>query len=77
MFLDAPPEVILESKGEGTLAQLKARQHAFIKQGKKIPYFIKVNVTRSVDDICNEVSQHILQFYEKRAGRKADMSVTK
>ena len=77
VLLEAPPEVLMDRKGEGTLSYLEARQQAFIKQGENIQHFIKVDATQSIEDVFNEVSRHILQFYKKRTGRKAIAGVTK
>jgi thymidylate kinase len=63
IFLDAPPEVLLERKKETTLEYLRWRRTAFLDQGEKLANFIRVDATAPPDKVLAEVAQHIMQFH--------------
>lgn len=59
IFLDAPPEVLLVRKGEGTLEYLDSRRRAYIRLGETMPNFIRVDATQPLANVYKEVSDHI------------------
>lgn len=70
IFLDAPPEVLYARKGEWSVEYLRQRREAVLYQGEKTPNFIRVDATQPVEKVYEDVSRNILQFYEKKKGRK-------
>ena len=69
IFLDAPPEVLYARKGEGTLKYLEARQHAFIKQGEKVPNFVRIDAALPLEEVYSRVYYHMRCFYEQLSGK--------
>lgn len=66
IYLDAPAEVLFARKGEATLQYLESRRQAFLSQGKHTANFIVVDATQSLELVCNEVTERIMQFYRSR-----------
>lgn len=63
IFLDAPAEVLYERKGEATLEYLERRRRAIIEQGKQVANFVRVDASRSFDQVLADVSQQIIRFH--------------
>ncbi len=72
IFLDAPPELLYERKGEATIEYLRGRRGAFLEQGKKTPYFIRVDASQTAAKVLEDVSRHVMEYYARRAGRTPD-----
>ena len=66
IFLDAPPEVLLARKGEGTPEYLAKRRQTYLSQGEKMSNFICVNASRPFDQVYTDVNQHITKFHTAR-----------
>lgn len=66
IFLDAPADVLYEQKEEATLEHLNRRRGAFFEQGKKLDNFVRVDTTQPLDNVFEEVIQHILEFHASR-----------
>jgi thymidylate kinase len=66
VFLDAPPEVLITRKQEVPLEYLQARREAFLDKGEEVAGFIRVDADRPLDSVYEEVSRHIMQFYDKK-----------
>lgn len=64
LFLDAPPEVLLARKGEGTLELLERRRQEYVALQGEIEHFVTIDATRTADEVTEEVSQAICTFYE-------------
>lgn len=62
VFLDAPPEVMYERKREWSLEHLRRHRAALLEQGAKTPNFVRVDATRDVDLVVQDVLGRILQF---------------
>lgn len=69
IFLDAPPQVLLSRKGEGSISYFKERRKAFFDQGKRMPNFSVIDASLSEDEVYRGVFHAIAEFYEKRTGR--------
>lgn len=59
IFLDAPGEVLFARKGESTVAELERRRQAFLGHGRKLANFVRVDATRPLDEVYDEVLTHI------------------
>ena len=73
IYLDAPAEVLFARKGEANLQWLEERRQAFLRQGAKMPGFVRVDATQSLEAVHAEVRERILEFRNtpakmKRAG---------
>lgn len=59
IFLDAPGEVLFARKGESTIAELERRRQAFLGHGKKLDNFVRIDATRPLDEVYDEILMHI------------------
>lgn len=66
VYLDAPAEVLFARKGEGTPEMLESRRQEYLKLEGVANHFAKVDATQSEDQVTNEVTQIIWDFYEKK-----------
>lgn len=64
IFLDAPGEVLFARKAEATVEWLESRRQGLLQQGARIPNFIRVDTTKPLQSVYEEVSKHILNFYK-------------
>jgi thymidylate kinase len=62
LFLDAPPEVLLARKGEGTIAALARRRADYLAIGRLSRNFAVVDATRPVDDVTRDVARLVRCF---------------
>lgn len=67
IFLDAPPEVLLARKGEGTLETLELRRQEYLRIAEISPHFVTVDASRSPDGVAADVAAHIHRFAEASA----------
>jgi thymidylate kinase len=67
VYLDAPAEVLLERKGEGTLESLERRRHEYLELRSILPTFSVVDASRSLDDVTREVADVIAAFGRSRS----------
>ena len=67
IYLDAPAEVLLERKGEGTLESLERRRREYLELGRILREFVVVDATRPLDAVSREVADVIASF---SAGRR-------
>jgi thymidylate kinase len=65
IFLDAPGEVLFARKGELSVVELERRRQGFLLQGKRIANFVRVDATKPLADVYDELVGHIA-----RAARK-------
>lgn len=72
IFLDAPAEVLFARKGELTVPELERRRQAFLRQGERVPNFVRVDATRPLGEVYQEVLSHILRV---RQGRRITVPV--
>jgi thymidylate kinase len=68
VYLDAPAEVLLARKGEGTLEALERRRGDYLELARVTPNFEVVDAARPLDDVAGELVALISAF---SAGRTA------
>ena len=66
IYLDAPAEILLERKGEGTLESLERRRREYLELGKILQQFAIVDASRPLDMVTREVADLIAAFSERR-----------
>ena len=66
VFLDAPPEVLLQRKGEDTLKILAQRRESYVEEGRKTAQFFVVDANRRLDDVVDEVGRHLATLRSER-----------
>jgi thymidylate kinase len=62
VFLDAPPELLFERKGEGTVDALERRRHDYLALAESTPEFITVDASRPLDEVVRAVASEIESF---------------
>jgi thymidylate kinase len=67
IFLDAPAEVLLARKGEGTIESLEWKRRVTLDQGRDIAGFVTVDATKPLEDVLAEVRDHVVAL---RAGTR-------
>lgn len=67
IYLDAPAEVLLARKGEGTLDALERRRAEYRAIAPLVPSFVEVDATAPLDDVVVAVAGHIMAAVEARA----------
>ena len=60
IFLDAPGEVLFARKGELSVEELERRRQAFLRQGERLPAFVRVDATRPLAEVHEEVLALVL-----------------
>jgi thymidylate kinase len=65
-YLDAPAEVLLERKGEGTLDSLERRRREYFELGRVLDGFSVVDASRPLDAVTREVADTIEAFFRNR-----------
>ena len=63
IFLDAPGEVLFARKGELTVAELERRRQGFLRQGARLPNFVRVDATRPLEDVYRDVAGHVARLH--------------
>jgi thymidylate kinase len=66
IFLDGPPELLFERKGEGSVELLEMRRQEYLGMQKLVDKFVIVNVDQPVEDVKKEVIQVILDHAKSR-----------
>jgi thymidylate kinase len=69
LYLDAPADVLLARKGEGTLEILEGRRQAYMEMRDLVPCFVRVDATQPESAVLSDVSNHILDFRRKYSQR--------
>jgi thymidylate kinase len=69
IFLDAPGEVLFARKGESTPAELERRRQAFLRQGLRIPGFVRVDATAPLEQVYMQVAHTVEQVAGGRRRR--------
>jgi hypothetical protein len=62
VYLDAPPELLLARKGEGTLESLERRRRDYLELAAETPHFVTVDASRGVDQVVADVADAINAF---------------
>lgn len=66
ILLQAPPEVLYERKGEGSVALLARRQREYWLMASKAAHFAVVDAAQSPDDVYRDVTAVIAGFAARR-----------
>jgi len=75
IFLDAPGEVLFARKGELSVAELERRRQGFLRQGARLPHFVRVDATRPLEVVYQEVAEHVVRFHGRaRVGTAGAMA---
>ncbi|MGA7837121.1 MAG: hypothetical protein WB996_04090 [Ignavibacteriaceae bacterium] len=64
-FLQAPPEVLFERKGEGDIQYLKMRSENFMKVGSMLNNFIIVDATQPIDKVFTVIFNKSKEYLNK------------
>jgi thymidylate kinase len=59
VYLDAPGEVLLARKGEGSVEALERRRDEYRAIAPLVPDFVEIDATQSVDDVAIQVADAI------------------
>jgi thymidylate kinase len=62
IYLDAPAEILLERKGEGTVESLERRRREYLELGKILQEFAIVDASRPLDMVTRDVADVIAAF---------------
>ncbi len=66
IYLDAPAEVLLARKGEGSVEVLEERRRAYLEMRQHMPRFAVIDATQPEDAVLAEAQRLILDFYAER-----------
>jgi thymidylate kinase len=69
VYLDAPAEVLLARKGEGTLGALERRRGDYLELARVTPNFEVVDAARPLDEVAGDLVTIVAEFSTRRAGR--------
>jgi len=61
IFLDAPGALLFARKGELTIEELERRRQGFLRLGRRIPGFVRVDAAQPLDQVYAEVERHVLR----------------
>ena len=76
IFLDAPGELLYARKGESTPEELERRRQVFLRIGKTLPRFRRVDATRPLKQVYEEIAWHAYEFATRRQRRAATPRAT-
>jgi thymidylate kinase len=62
VYLDAPPELLLARKGEGTLEWLEQRRQDYLALASETRHFVTVDASRPLEEVVQEVAGAIESF---------------
>jgi thymidylate kinase len=66
IYLDAPAEILLARKGEGTLESLERRRREYFEVGRVLDGFSVVDASRPLEAVTREVAEKIEAFSRSR-----------
>jgi thymidylate kinase len=70
IFLDAPAELLFARKGELTVEELERRRQGFLRQGERIPGFVRVDGTRPLAEVHAELQRIVTERFAPRRSRR-------
>ncbi len=76
IYLDAPAEVLLARKGEGTTATLERRRQEYLQMRGLVNHFAVVDASRPEDDVLRTVAELIENFYMDKTGHRMKVDDT-
>lgn len=62
VYLDAPAEVLLARKGEGTIESITRRQADYLALADEVEHFATVDANRPLDEVIDDVVREIVAF---------------
>jgi thymidylate kinase len=68
IYLDAPGEVLLARKGEGSVDALERRRDEYRAIAGHVRDFVEVDATRPIDEVTDQVAATIVARLPRRAG---------
>ena len=71
VYLDAPAEVLLARKGEGTLESIARRQSDYLSLAGDVEHFAIVDANRPLDAVTSDVVDAIVAFARRPRKRRA------
>ncbi len=71
IHLDAPPEVLLARKGEGTLESLARRRQEYVDVAHELAHVETVDATLPLEEVRHEVARRIVAHARPGARRRA------
>lgn len=74
IYLDAPAEVLLARKGEGTLESLERRRSDYLAVGQLVPHFEVVDATRPLEVVIDDVVVRVEAFANGRPAGAASIA---
>ena len=75
IFLDAPPQVLLSRKGEGTIELLELRRQEYLQLQEEVCCFVTVNAEQPLDKVTADVVAVIGEFQKLWWGAPALMRI--
>lgn len=69
IYLDAPAEILLERKSEGTLESLARRRHEYLALGQVLQGFAVIDANRPLEQVTSDVVDLITAVLEQRRTR--------
>jgi thymidylate kinase len=70
VYLDAPPELLLARKGEGTLESLERRRRDYLELAAETAHFVTVDATRELDEVVADVADAVKSFAASAPGSR-------
>ncbi len=71
VYLDAPAEVLLARKGEGTLESIARRQADYLSLAEDVEHFAIVDANRPLDAVTSDVVDAIVTFARRPRKRRS------
>jgi thymidylate kinase len=69
VYLDAPPELLLARKGEGTLEWLERRRQDYLGLAKHSPHFVTIDASRPLVEVVRDAAEVIESFADTAEAR--------
>ncbi len=63
IFLDAPPDLLYQRKGEATSEYLQQQRETFLMQGAKLAHFVRVDASQPLAQVQQIVLRNVQDFY--------------
>jgi thymidylate kinase len=67
IFLDAPGALLHARKGESTPEELERRRQAFLQIGQRFPCFERIDATRPLREVYDEILARVLSLCDRHA----------
>jgi len=67
IYLDAPAELLYARKREAGMEYLEARRQAILRQGERLPNFVRVDASQPLDAVYAAVAAEIHRFCQRQA----------